>query len=74
VVSPLPPEVDMSRILISLRTRVGVLRRARGDDRGASVVEYALLLAFIVTICLIAVTVLGGSASKVYSSAVPFDR
>ena len=64
----------MFRTLISLRTRNGALLRARGEDRAASVVEYALLLAFIVTICIIAVTVLGGSASKAYSSAVPFER
>ena len=64
----------MSRILISLRTRSRSLLRSGGQDRGASVVEYALLLAFIVTVCILAVTVLGGSASKVYSSAVPFDR
>jgi Flp pilus assembly pilin Flp len=64
----------MTRILISIRTRSRALLRSRGEDRGASVVEYALLLAFIVTVCIIAVTVLGGSASKVYSSAVPFER
>jgi len=64
----------MFRTLISLRTRACGLLRPRGEDRGASVVEYALLLAFIVVVCIIAVSVLGGSASKAYSGAVPFER
>jgi len=37
-------------------------------DRGASLVEYALLVALIAVVCIIAVTVLGGNASKKFSS------
>jgi len=33
------------------------------DDRGASLVEYALLVALIAVVCIAAVTTLGGNAS-----------
>ena len=33
------------------------------DDRGASLVEYALLVALIAVVCIAAVTLLGGNAS-----------
>ncbi len=38
------------------------------EDRGASLVEYALLVALIAVVCAVAVTVLGQSASASYSS------
>lgn len=41
---------------------------AEREDRGASLVEYALLLALIAVVCVVAVTVLGQSASASYSS------
>lgn len=34
------------------------------DDKGASLVEYALLLALIAIVCILAVTALGNSTSK----------
>jgi pilus assembly protein Flp/PilA len=37
-------------------------------DRGASLVEYALLVALIAVVCIVAVTLLGGNASKKFSS------
>jgi len=37
------------------------------DERGASLVEYALLLSLIAIVCLAAVTFLGNSASNSYS-------
>lgn len=37
------------------------------DDRGASLVEYALLVALIAVVCIGAVTVLGGNASSKFS-------
>ena len=37
-------------------------------ERGASLVEYALLVALIAIVCIVAVTVLGGNASKKFSS------
>lgn len=40
------------------------------SDRGASLVEYALLLVLIVLVCIAAVTALGGTTSSSYSEAV----
>ena len=37
-------------------------------DRGASLVEYALLVALIAVVCIAAVTLLGNNASKKFSS------
>jgi len=39
------------------------LEEGSGRDRGASVIEYALLIGLIVLICIAAITVLGGTAS-----------
>ena len=39
-----------------------------GTDRGASLVEYALLVALIAVVCIAAVTVLGNAASSKFSS------
>lgn len=39
-------------------------RRAARSDRGASLIEYGLLLALIAMVCLAAVTFLGESNSK----------
>ena len=46
-----------------------VLRARFGDsERGASLVEYALLVALIAVVCVIAVQVLGQKASESFSS------
>lgn len=37
------------------------------DDRGASLVEYALLVALIAVVCIAAVTALGGTTSGKFS-------
>ena len=37
-------------------------------DRGASLVEYALLVALIAVVCIVAVTLLGKAASSKFSS------
>ena len=37
-------------------------------DRGASLVEYALLVALIAVVCIVAVTLLGQEASSKFSS------
>ncbi len=44
--------------------------RARFSDseRGASLVEYALLVALIAVICIVAITILGDNASTSFSS------
>ena len=49
---------------------LAIWARARfGDnDRGASLVEYALLVALIAVVCIGAVTLLGNNASKKFSS------
>ena len=45
------------------------LRARFGDDeRGASLVEYALLVALIAVVCIAAVTLLGKNASSKFSS------
>jgi len=46
----------MAAVMI-LWTRL--MERARREERGASVVEYALLVSLIAVVCLAAVTVLG---------------
>ena len=38
------------------------------SDRGASLVEYALLVALIAVVCIVAVTILGDEASSNFSS------
>ena len=45
-----------------LRARLGA------DERGASLVEYALLVALIAVVCIVAVSLLGSNASKKFSS------
>ena len=38
------------------------------DERGAAMVEYALLVALIAVVCILAVTFIGSNASKKFSS------
>ena len=42
--------------------------RVAKDERGASLVEYALLVALIAVVCILAITFLGNSASSKFSS------
>jgi pilus assembly protein Flp/PilA len=44
-----------------LRARFG------GDDRGASLVEYALLVALIAVVCIAAIVILGREANQSFS-------
>jgi pilus assembly protein Flp/PilA len=45
------------------------LRARFGDaERGASLVEYALLVALIAVVCIAAVTLLGGNAAEKFSA------
>ena len=44
------------------------LQARTSTDRGASLVEYALLVALIAVVCIIAITFLGQSASSKFSS------
>lgn len=52
------------RVVTHLRTW---LATRASDDRGASLVEYALLLALIAMVCIAAVTALGGTTSGSFS-------
>lgn len=56
-------------MLTSFEYLAGFLRAKFGqDERGASLVEYALLLALIAVVCIIAVTALGQNASTKLNS------
>ena len=44
------------------------LRAHISDDRGASLVEYALLVALIAIVCIAAITLLGNNASTKFDS------
>ena len=46
----------------SIRTRIR-------DERGASLVEYALLLALIAVVCIVAITFIGEKADESFSSS-----
>ena len=55
--------------LIHIRYFISVIaRRVSRSDEGASMVEYALLLALIAVVCLAAVTLLGNSAADKFST------
>jgi pilus assembly protein Flp/PilA len=43
------------------------LRSKTDTERGASLVEYALLLALIAVVCIVAITALGNSAEEKFS-------
>jgi len=53
--------MDWTSFAVGLRARLG------RSERGASLVEYALLVALIALVCIIAVTLLGTAASKKFS-------
>lgn len=57
--------------MITLYEQFAAFMRARfgNTERGASMVEYALLLALIAVICIVAVTLVGSNASKKLGSA-----
>ena len=56
--------------MITLFTLVQTWLDARmsDEDRGASLVEYALLVALIAVVCIAAITLLGGSAATKFSN------
>jgi pilus assembly protein Flp/PilA len=41
---------------------------ARNDEKGASLVEYALLVALIAVVCIVAIQFLGTNASNTFSN------
>ena len=58
----------MTFVLLQLRFLLSSVLPDRDDDGGASLVEYALLLALITAVCVVGVTMLGSAASDSYSS------
>ena len=54
--------------ILTLRTWLTAVLPTREDDRGASLVEYALLVAFIAVVCAFAVGQLGDTVNSSYSS------
>jgi pilus assembly protein Flp/PilA len=54
--------------LTSFQVLVATLTSRCKTDRGASLVEYALLVALIAVVCIAAVTLLGKNASSKFSS------
>lgn len=48
---------------------IRLMERARREERGASVVEYALLVSLIAVVCLAAVTVLGLNVFQLFDSS-----
>jgi pilus assembly protein Flp/PilA len=51
-----------------MRTYRGVVRQLRGDDRGATAAEYALIAALIAVVIIAAVTLLGGSVFGLFDT------
>jgi pilus assembly protein Flp/PilA len=54
-------------MLISITFALNWLESRARTDGGASLVEYALLLALIAVVCIVAVTLLGQSVSSKFS-------
>jgi pilus assembly protein Flp/PilA len=59
----------MAHALLQLRTWLAAVATDRKDERGASVVEYALLVALLAVVCLVAVNTIGPPTSGGLSSA-----
>ena len=55
-------------MLTSYQFMTAWLQTKTDSERGASLVEYALLVALIAVVCILAVTFLGDSASQKFSS------
>jgi pilus assembly protein Flp/PilA len=45
-----------------------LINRLRGDDEGAALVEYGMLVGLIAVICVVAVTTLGTEVSTAFSN------
>jgi pilus assembly protein Flp/PilA len=55
-------------MITSLEFLANWLRAKAGEDRGASLVEYALLLALIAVVCIAALIFLGNQTNDKFSS------
>src|SRR6476646_9291172 len=63
-----PNKLGSHPLLTSYEFASAWLQARCKTDRGASLVEYALLVALIAVVCILAVTFLGRSASSKFSS------
>jgi pilus assembly protein Flp/PilA len=60
----------VTRLLVALSCRFLTARNAlKADERGVTLVEYALLLGLIAVICVVAVKLIGQNASTLLSKA-----
>ncbi len=55
-------------VQVAIWTFMQRLHRGHDDERGASLVEYALLVALIAVVCIVAVSILGSNASNKFST------
>lgn len=65
---PIVPADTLGGNMTSLWIAWMTWRAGRDDERGASLVEYALLVALIAVVAIAAVSFLGGSASTKFST------
>jgi pilus assembly protein Flp/PilA len=56
-----------SRMVSYVAWRLRLLAQREADEAGASLVEYALLVALIAIVCIVAVSLLGSNASNKFS-------
>jgi pilus assembly protein Flp/PilA len=59
---------EITPMLTSYHFLSAWLQARMDDERGASLVEYALLVALIAVVCIVAITFLGQSASEKFDS------
>jgi pilus assembly protein Flp/PilA len=64
-----PRSKGLIDMVTSLEFLATWLRARFDDERGASLVEYALLVALIAVVCIAAITLLGNNASSKFNSA-----
>ena len=56
------------RLVSSAQTHWGLLRLRAEEDRGATAVEYAVMLALIIVVCLTAISTLGNNANNTFKT------
>lgn len=54
---------------VAVRSAQGALLQSARSERGASMVEYALLVGLIAVVAVVAIMALGGSISSLFSNA-----
>ena len=51
-----------------MRKLIAVMKKLRTDDTGATMVEYALMIALVAAVCIVAVTALGAALSGQFTT------